>query len=488
MSAGSIEDRRQLIAVRPEEADTQQFSAILTAAPADAGTVDQLCDEFRQVCESAVDPLEIASALEFDGLNDGAVAARYEMPDIFALADEMYQRVPRRPAEPPPEPDPWQYSKLRPLLHSMLYGLPAVCFPAAGFLLHGPGVLTVLIVSLLVSWSLSQGVAYLGYRRLSEADPVRVRRLLRVALAEALAAQVLAVTLTAMLTHSHTPVLLVGVGEGAYMLGASVMLVIGAERFLLLALAPGVLGSAAFLAAGRPVRLEHWAWAALAATPVLALVLAVIFTRRSRGPHSGPLVTLAELRAALPTAAFGLVAAGLLTFPAAAAVYGHRGINTGALLAALPLSLSMGAAEWSLLWYRRRTQRLLRTSTELRAFGRQARLLLTAAVCQYAACALALILAVVVVATAAGLITYNRSLLPEVAVYLALGGAMFLALLLQTLGDRAFALTAAAVALAAELAFRNFGVPAQLVICTALFGLLAAYAARELTSTMRHAF
>ena len=108
--------------------------------------------------------------------------------------------------------------------------------------------------------------------------------------------------------------------------------------------------------------------------------------------------------------------------------------------------------------------------------------------CQYAACALALILAVVVVATAAGLITYNRSLLPEVAVYLALGGAMFLALLLQTLGDRAFALTAAAVALAAELAFRNFGVPAQLVICTALFGLLAAYAARELTSTMRHAF
>ena len=469
MSAGSIEDRRQLIAVRPEEADTQQFSAILTAAPADAGTVDQLCDEFRQVCESAVDPLEIASALEFDGLNDGAVAARYEMPDIFALADEMYQRVPRRPAEPPPEPDPWQYSKLRPLLHSMLYGLPAVCFPAAGFLLHGPGVLTVLIVSLLVSWSLSQGVAYLGYRRLSEADPVRVRRLLRVALAEALAAQVLAVTLTAMLTHSHTPVLLVGVGEGAYMLGASVMLVIGAERFLLLALAPGVLGSAAFLAAGRPVRLEHWAWAALAATPVLALVLAV-------------------LRAALPTAAFGLVAAGLLTFPAAAAVYGHRGINTGALLAALPLSLSMGAAEWSLLWYRRRTQRLLRTSTELRAFGRQARLLLTAAVCQYAACALALILAVVVVATAAGLITYNRSLLPEVAVYLALGGAMFLALLLQTLGDRAFALTAAAVALAAELAFRNFGVPAQLVICTALFGLLAAYAARELTSTMRHAF
>ena len=60
----------------------------------------------------------------------------------------------------------------------------------------------------------------------------------------------------------------------------------------------------------------------------------------------------AELRGALPSAGFGLVAAGLLVFPVAAGVRGLEGANTGALLASLPLALSMGAAEWLLVWYR----------------------------------------------------------------------------------------------------------------------------------------
>ncbi len=37
--------------------------------------VDELCEQFTAVCESAVDPLEISSALEFDGLSDQAAQA-----------------------------------------------------------------------------------------------------------------------------------------------------------------------------------------------------------------------------------------------------------------------------------------------------------------------------------------------------------------------------------------------------------------------------
>ena len=55
-------------------------------------------------------------------------------------------------------------------------------------------------------------------------------------------------------------------------------------------------------------------------------------------------------------------------------VHGRGGINVGALLATLPLSLSMGAAEWSLLRYRRRVRDVLRSTRDLRTFGRQARL------------------------------------------------------------------------------------------------------------------
>jgi len=487
MSAGHVEDQRQVIKTRPEDAETEAFAAIVSQERISADPVDMLCREFRSVCESAVDPLEIASALEFDGMNDAVAAARYGYFDVFALAEEMFRRVPRQPAEPPPQPDPWQVSKLTPILHGLLYGLPAIFFPAAGYLMIGPGVLTVLIISLVAAWSLSQGVAHLGYRRLGEADPGRVRRLLWASLATGVCLQVLAVTATAAIVHAHADVVMVGIGEGAYMLGASIMLVLGAERLLLFALAPGVLGSAAFLAAGRPPALERWAWLALGATPVLALVLAVITAgRRSRGPYTPPLITLAEIRGALPTAAFGLVAAGLLTFPAAESVFAHHGINIGALLAALPLSLSMGAAEWSLLWYRRRTQRLLRATAELQEFGRRARLLLSAALLQYMAGALVLIAAAATVAIRAKLVTFSWSILPELAVYLVLGCAMFIALLLQTMGDRAFALAAAAAALGAEVVFHDHGVLIEVMACAGLFCLLIVYAMQELSSTVRH--
>ncbi len=36
----------------------------------DRPTVAALCEKYSTVCESAVDPLEVASALEFDGFGD----------------------------------------------------------------------------------------------------------------------------------------------------------------------------------------------------------------------------------------------------------------------------------------------------------------------------------------------------------------------------------------------------------------------------------
>ena len=60
-------------------------------------------------------------------------------------------------------------------------------------------------------------------------------------------------------------------------------------------------------------------------------------------------------------------------------------MNIGALLAALPLSLSMGAAEWSLLWYRRRTQRLLRDDHADPGVRGQGPAVLLAALLQYLA-------------------------------------------------------------------------------------------------------
>ena len=451
-------------------------------------TVAGLCEDFAPGCESAVDPLEIASALEFEGLGDQAAKLRYGYRDVFALAQDMYFRVPRQPAEPEAPPDPWQGSKLRPALHGLLYGLPGVFFPAAIGLLAGPGILVTLIVALLVAWSAGQGLAYFGYTRLGRTmDMNEARRVMRFALAGGLAVVTIAMAVTGHLVHATGSVMLFGAGEGVYMLGAGVLMVLGTERWLLAALAPGVLGSAAYLALGRPPSLTHPTWALLAATPVLALALAIVFTR-TPGQGFIQLPDSTEWIGALPAMAFGLVAAGLLTFPIAVGPHGHGGVNIGALLAALPLSLSMGAAEWSLLWYRRRTQRLLRETTQTRVFAVKSRLALVTALLQYLAVAVVLIALTVGVAVAAGIVEFKLDYLPQLASYLALGGAMFLALMVMAMGLRIFPLVASAIALAFAIVARDLGVLAQIVAYTELFLVMGIYAAVMLGRAVRHAY
>jgi ABC-type multidrug transport system fused ATPase/permease subunit len=508
-----------------------RLTAVEVARPRD---IDDLCQQFVLVCESAVDPMEICSALEFDGLNDQTARQRYGVSDVFALAEEMYRRVPRRPAEPEPPTDPWQGSKLRPALHGLLYGLPTVCFPAAAGLLAGPRVLSVLIIALLASWSLSQALAYLGYARLGRGDSAEAARLLLAGMTVGFAGMTLAMAATGLVAHARVSGLIFGLGLGAYMLGATVLMVFGAERLLLIVLAPGVLGSIAFLLLGRPAHLEYTAWAALAATPLLALGLASVRAdreadfrglrgrrnrrnrrsrrgrrgrRRVRGvsglrflrgarrsrhaqssPAAGRLFVASELRGALPSAGFGLVAAGLLVLPVAAGLPGHRGPNTGALLASLPLALSMGGAESALIWFRRRTQRLLRSTRSLPAFAARARLALFAALLQYLTAAVLLTAAVIAVASATRLIHPHWAVVPEIAAYLALGGAMFLALLLQAFGSRTFPLIACVVTLAFELLWRDLGVLGQIVACTELLVVLAGYAVLMLGKAVLHAF
>ncbi|MFE2582406.1 hypothetical protein, partial [Streptomyces sp. NPDC059378] len=65
-----------------------------------ADPVKALMHRHRDLCERAVDPLEIAAGLEAHGVTD-RTAARFRHRDVFSLAEEMYARVPRTDEEPP---------------------------------------------------------------------------------------------------------------------------------------------------------------------------------------------------------------------------------------------------------------------------------------------------------------------------------------------------------------------------------------------------
>ena len=460
-------------------------------------TIAALCEKFAPVCAAAVDPLEVASALEFEGYGDRIAREEYGLRDVFALAQVLYRRVPRHPGEPEPAPDPWQQSRWQPLLHGLLYALPAVCFPAAGALLAGPGVLPALVVALLVAWGLAQGLAAVGYSRLGSGGIAQARRVLRSGLFVGLVGVGAAMASVRLAVHAHQLVLLFGAGEGVYMLGACVLMVVGAERWLPAALAPGVLGSASFLLLGRPPRLEHLAWGALAATPLLCCAIALARTRTpdaamraglGRLAAFGARPSAAELRAAVPALAFGVVAAALLTFPVINGPHGHGGVNAGALVASIPLSLSMGGAEWCLLWYRRRTRLLLRTVGDVRAFRRRARGALLSAIAQYVAGTVVLVAIGVAVAASTGLVHLERIVALEAAGYLVLGTAMFVAMLLQTMRVRALPLAAAVAALVTEIVLHRFGVTIELIVPVAFLLVVGGYAVGLLGGAVRHGY
>lgn len=445
--------------------------------------LEALAGRLRTVCESAVDPLEIASALEFDGISDRAARAGYDVPDVFALARLLYAHVPRKPAAPEAKPDPWRARW--PLVHGLLYALPAACFPAAGALLVGPGVLPALVTALLSGWGLSQGLAAVGYLRLGMSGPAQARRVLRTGLAGCLVAVALIMTTTTLIVHARLPVFAFGIGEGTYMLGACVLLVTSNERWLAAALTPGVSGAVVFLLLGRPTALADQTWAALAATPLIACLIAVVVTRGA-GTQGGRLPRGNEMAGAFPALALGVIAAGLLAFPLVAGVSGHGGDNIGALIASVPLALSMGAAEWSLIWYRRAVRRLLWRTDDPHWFHRRATLLLVVTLVQYAAAMVATVGAALAVAVHVARVPVDLTVLLCAGGYLLLGAAMFLVLLLQTMRVRLVPLTLAAAALGAELALHSHGLTVQLAAPAALLVTVGAYASVRLGEAVLH--
>ncbi|MCT7353796.1 hypothetical protein N4P33_16695 [Streptomyces sp. 15-116A] len=68
-----------------------------------ADPVKALLHRHRELCETAVDPLEIAAGLEAHGVTD-RTAARFRHRDVFSLAEELYARANHHTTPPPPTP------------------------------------------------------------------------------------------------------------------------------------------------------------------------------------------------------------------------------------------------------------------------------------------------------------------------------------------------------------------------------------------------
>ena len=380
--------------------------------------------------------------------------------------------------------NPWRTTIGKHLLHGVLFALPALCYPVASGLMVDRGALLLLVISMLVSWPASQGLSYLGHSRRSRRDLDGSRWLLRAGLGVFGLVLVAVVLLTATLSGESTPIQWFAAGQGAYLLAATVLLVAGAERWLCVALAPGVLVGAVYLLAGQPEQLHLAAWLALGVTLLLAIGFSVWKTSWPRPKPHRKLVRLGELRAAAPYAMFGLLVIGLLVFPLIAPRLfpGIRGADSTTLIGTLPLSLSMGAAELQLYRYRGRIFELLQRTRRLSEFSGRSRLVLGRALVEYLGMATVLMITVIGIGATIGS-GPQWSDLPDFAGYVALGGALFLALLTQTCSGTTGVLVWCAAALSAEflLALADPQAIAMRIQLVAALGLLAALLAHSAT-------
>jgi hypothetical protein len=446
--------------------------------------VADLAASLGPLCREAVDRLEVAAALEADGLSDQAAHDRYGHADVFALAEELYRRVPRCPDETVTAASPWRSRPGEHLLNGVLFSLPGLCYATAAYVVTTPAAAAVLVLSLVVAWGLGQLLSYLGYLCAGRRDAGGTAVVLRHGLLVTAAVTWALTAGAAAALHAGTAVLVLALGQGLYLLAATVVMVSGGGRWLLLTLAPGTLASAVFVAAGpaaaaRPPAVV-WLASGLSVAATLALAL-----WRTRAPTPRPTrparpVRLADVRAGAPYAAFGVLAGGLLSWPMVdpRVLADHTGpaAQVGAGMALLPLSLSMGAAEWILYWYRDRTHRVLTRARRLRDFAVRARLLLLAAVGRYVLVTAAI--------TAAACAAERAAAAPVVPLrhlaYLVLGTAFFVALVLQSFRRVAVVLVTFPVALAAEVTAVRTGSVAGLSVdvasvqLTAGLGLLVA--------------
>lgn len=445
-----------------------------------------LMSRMAPVAAVAVDSLEIAAVLEADGITDRTAQLDYGAEDVFALAELVYRRVPRRVPTVVPDETIWRFPWTRATLHSLLYTAPAVGFLPLTPLLSNQATLVAVGIVTVVGWSASLTVSYLGYTALAGGRPAAARVLRNCGLASVLT---LAGSLAAAVWRLGLPPAGAAAAGclGVYLLAATVALVCGARLWLAAALTPATLAGIGYMITAGQLA---WAWAGSLTTAVIALALAVVLVS-APGSQAAGLTPRAVWRDASAHGLFGLLAAGLVLIPTLSEMRAGGSLTATAVLTA-SLTLSMGAAEAGLYRYRRTILRLLCRTHTIEGFSGGSVPALLAAVGTYLCVLGGLVTVAAAGGSAAGLLRPSPHTVMLGAAVVALGGALFVALLLLALGSHYPPLVVLAAALVV-----NVGVLAgpgtapdsalaPAVTAATLFTVLLGWAGIWLANPVRH--
>lgn len=320
--------------------------------------LNQLGRHYNQVCIIAVDPLQIAAALEADSLDD-TVAARYGKVNIFELAEALYHKVPLRLQGASRFVKPRQH--WRELSHGLLFALPGLFYPAVIAPTDAATATVSLALAVIIGWAWSQVMVRLAYLLIGRNLTAEAAQLLRFT---ALIG-IVAVSLMALSSYwSLGASTFLAVGQMSYQMSAAILILYEREDWLFAAMLPGVIASLTHPLV--PASTSATAIAILLSL-VLALIMSVLVTR-THGSQLAPALGIIgqDLWHALPFLAYGMLCALFVSFDTLR-FWSRTGTGLGLSIA--PLVISMGVLEWQLRRFRENVAVLLARTHNPRVFS-----------------------------------------------------------------------------------------------------------------------
>ncbi len=383
--------------------------------------IDVLSRRLDDVCTRAVDPWQIAAALEADGMGDRMATEHYDRANVFALAEDLYHRVPLRVSHRELKEDPDEAPAWRDLSRGLLFVLPGALYIAA---VHGFASLEAayaLLLSLIFAWVWGQGSGYLGHILIGRQAAGAARRLVLTAAVVGVVFATLLSLAAVFILGLSVEIIVVTAVQTTYLLAASVLLLFRKEHVLFAILIPGVVLSGLITFGIGPFDDDRSAAAVVVATVLVVAVAAVVATQ-SESDVNPAAITKADVVAAIPHMALGLTWASLVSFSALVTLdAAHGAPSIGVTI--LPLLLSMGVAEWSLRRYLKQSRQALEAIEDPGLFAAAARGTMWSTVGGYT-----LVMAVFTVGAAAILAILGELAAVDMLMMLAFGqlGAAFL--------------------------------------------------------------
>ncbi len=336
-------------------------------SPAPVPAVDDLLPpEIDLVCDAAVDPLEIAAALEAAGVSNRVAQTTFGRADLFVLAQELYDTRPRRPVRFDRQSRPPRYGALEDLALGLLFVVPALSLAVAARALHLALPWWSFPVALSIGWAFGQATARAACCLRNQGlgpGPTVLPSLLLTVVTGAVASTVGVAFGHAGMSTTVTIVLFC-----TYVASLSVLSVYRELLFMALSMAPALVFSVAFLF-DRSSRILQVSEVVAVGTTV-AVSLAVALRHCERRWWSPLALGTYERRSVLTYFCYGAgsaVAVSVVTVMT-------RGTQSPSQLSfvALPVMLSLGVLEWQLHSFRARADHAMHTAERLSAFERSA--------------------------------------------------------------------------------------------------------------------